>query len=278
MATSSPHADRSRQWDPWQRSHNNVYNARNQGCKEGLGGSFHLHFFGGYPKLFPGSKEGFGWACPLPWWVAPYPAPTRCSYWTRQFSPVWGSAGALGLGVWRPRLARRLFWGLLAEVLSGRLLGARVHRLGSLGLLGVTLALGGRLPPVDVLGVPTRFSLSRMGGESAARWAARRGLVLVAIVVRRSTKGLVFPEGMSANPFFTTSGSPSSSYSEPAGSLGQQGPLGVLFLLLLQEVSGVAGVAEPPLPVTLVDRRRLPEPWLGLSSSEVPWRRGHWAC
>lgn len=140
MALSSPHADRSRQWDPWQRSHNNVYNVRNQGCKEGLGGGFHLYLFGVTQSCYQVVKKALVGHVPSHSGWPLIPAPTRCSYWTRQFSPVWGSAGALGLGVWRPRLARRLSRGLLADVLSVRLLGTRVHRLGSLGLLGVTLA------------------------------------------------------------------------------------------------------------------------------------------
>ena len=56
------------------------------------------------------------------------------------------------------------------------------------------------LPPAVGLEVSVRFSLSRLSGDAANFWAARRGLVLVAMVVLRRMYGLVFPVGMSANP------------------------------------------------------------------------------
>lgn len=56
------------------------------------------------------------------------------------------------------------------------------------------------LPPAVGLEVSVRFSLSRLSGDAANFWAARRGLVLVAMVVLRRMYGLVFPGGMSANP------------------------------------------------------------------------------
>ena len=45
-----------------------------------------------------------------------------------------------------------------------------------------------------------RFSLSRLRGDGANFCAARRGLVLVTMVVLRRMYGLLFPVGMSANP------------------------------------------------------------------------------
>lgn len=56
------------------------------------------------------------------------------------------------------------------------------------------------LPPAVGLEVSVRFSLSRLSGDAANFWAARRGLVLVAMVVLRRMYGLVFPVGISANP------------------------------------------------------------------------------
>jgi hypothetical protein len=56
------------------------------------------------------------------------------------------------------------------------------------------------LPPAVGLEDSAGFSLPRFSGDRASFCAARRGLVLVTMVVLLRTYGLVFPVGMSANP------------------------------------------------------------------------------
>lgn len=57
------------------------------------------------------------------------------------------------------------------------------------------------LPPAVGFEDSTMFSLLKSVGEDPTNFcAARRGLVLVAMVVLRRIYGLVFPVGMSANP------------------------------------------------------------------------------